>query len=59
MLSQETQYNSEFSINDSPMGSVIPPADKYSISGKVVGGAAIDYVDIIKSESPPAKPVAS
>ncbi len=39
----------EFSINDSPMGSVIPPADKYSISGKVVGGAAIDYVDIIKN----------
>ena len=39
----------EFSLNDAPMGSVVPPTPDRRIKVNVTGGAAIDYVDIVKN----------
>jgi hypothetical protein len=38
----------QFSVNGAPMGSVIPASTKRSVRLDVVGGAAIDCVDVIR-----------
>lgn len=39
----------KFSVNDAPMGAVIPAAEKREIAIDVSGGGAIDSVDVIKN----------
>jgi hypothetical protein len=36
-----------FSVNEAPMGSVLPPAEKLQIAVTVEGGDAIDYVELV------------
>jgi hypothetical protein len=38
-----------FAINGEPMGARLPPAERREVAFHVVGGAAIDYVDIVKN----------
>ena len=37
-----------FSMNDAPMGSIIPSEKPKSIAVSIIGGGIIDYVDVIK-----------
>jgi hypothetical protein len=39
----------QFTINDQPMGSVLPYTERRHIAFRVVGGAPIDAVDVIKN----------
>ena len=39
----------EFAVNDQPMGSILPAFKERRIAFHVVGGAPIDYVDILKN----------
>ncbi len=39
----------EFSLNDHPMGAVIPHCRSRKIDIHIIGGGAIDYVDVVKN----------
>jgi len=39
----------QFAINGQPMGSVLPPTQRRSIDFRIVGGAPLDAVDVIKN----------
>jgi hypothetical protein len=53
----------EFSVNGSPMGSIIPAALEREIAVSVTGGDAIDYIDVVHNNQlihkwhPPVVPV--
>lgn len=38
----------QVSVNDAPMGAVLAPVDRRAIAFRVVGGAPLDYVDVLK-----------